>query len=344
MTTPARDSRRSILAFAIPVSVVWTGWLFLMSGRDLWHLFATNWFMSVTMAFGSFVAGATSEGGGAVAFPVMTLVFGISPTIARDFSLMIQTVGMNAAAFAIVLLGIPVEWRVIRWASLGGTLGIVFGLEFVTLAPARAKMLFVSTWLAFAVALYLINRYRDREVHRRIQAFRRRDALLLLATGIVGGIVSSVTGSGLDITTFAVIVLYMSLSEKVATPTSVILMGLNAGVGFLYRGVFGGGAEGISTEAWGFWYVCVPIVVVGAPLGSWFIRGRSRLWIAGFLYLSIAAQYIWALIVLDVPRQPRLAVFSLVILTAGAMAFLHLARAGRRRLERNSVPVRAPSG
>jgi uncharacterized membrane protein YfcA len=315
-----------------------------MSSRDLWHLFATNWFMSVTMAFGSFIAGATSEGGGAVAFPVMTLVFDISPTIARDFSLMIQTVGMNAAALAIVLLRIPVEWRVIRWASLGGALGMVFGLEFVALAPTRAKMLFVSTWLAFAVALYLINRHRHREIHREIEAFGRRDAFLLVATGIVGGMVSSVTGSGLDITTFAVVVLYMSLSEKVATPTSVILMGLNAGVGFLYRGVFGGGAEGISAEAWAFWYVCVPIVVVGAPFGSWFIRGRSRLWIARFLYSSIAVQYVWAVIVLDVLRQPRLALFSLVTLSAGAIAFLHLARAGRRRLERSSVPVGAGPG
>ena len=35
----------------------------------------------------------TSEGGGAVAFPVMTLLLKIKPTIARDFSLMVQSVG-----------------------------------------------------------------------------------------------------------------------------------------------------------------------------------------------------------------------------------------------------------
>ena len=36
----------------------------------------------------------TSEGGGAVAFPVMTLALGIKPTVARDFSLMIQSCGI----------------------------------------------------------------------------------------------------------------------------------------------------------------------------------------------------------------------------------------------------------
>ena len=38
----------------------------------------------------------TSEGGGAVAFPVMTLALGIPPAVARDFSLMIQSCGMTA--------------------------------------------------------------------------------------------------------------------------------------------------------------------------------------------------------------------------------------------------------
>ena len=37
--------------------------------------------------------GMTSEGGGAVAFPVMTLALKVAPTVARDFSLMIQSCG-----------------------------------------------------------------------------------------------------------------------------------------------------------------------------------------------------------------------------------------------------------
>ncbi len=49
--------------------------------------------MSLTMIFGSMVAGATSEGGGAVAFPVMTLALKVPPSVARDFSLMCQSFG-----------------------------------------------------------------------------------------------------------------------------------------------------------------------------------------------------------------------------------------------------------
>ncbi len=45
------------------------------------------------MIFGAMIGGATSEGGGAVAFPVMTLALGIPPSIARDFSMMCQSCG-----------------------------------------------------------------------------------------------------------------------------------------------------------------------------------------------------------------------------------------------------------
>ena len=47
------------------------------------------------MMFGGLIAGMTTEGGGAVAFPVMTLALGIEPSVARDFSLMSQSCGKS---------------------------------------------------------------------------------------------------------------------------------------------------------------------------------------------------------------------------------------------------------
>ena len=56
-------------------------------------MFPDRYALSLTMVVGATVGGMTSEGGGAVAFPVMTLALGIKPSIARDFSLMIQSCG-----------------------------------------------------------------------------------------------------------------------------------------------------------------------------------------------------------------------------------------------------------
>ncbi len=322
--------RNASVSIGVTVTVVWTVWLLLMTQGDRFGLFADNWFMSVTMAVGSFIAGATSEGGGAVAFPVMTLGFKIPPAIARDFSLMIQAVGMTAASFTILWTRTPVVLPALLWSSLGGAMGVIFGLEFVApkLQPAYAKMLFTASWLAFAVALYWINRYRAREVHTRIERFLPRHAVLLIGFGVVGGVISSVTGSGLDIVTFSLLVLRLRISEVIATPTSVVLMAGNAVVGAVYRGAVQGE---LAPEAWNFWWVCVPIVVVGAPFGAWFIRSRSRLFVARLLYGSILIQFVAALLI--IPQSPRLVAFSTATFSLGVLGFWYMARKGVRRLE-----------
>jgi hypothetical protein len=61
--------------------------------HNFFQYFPTHYPMSLTMLVGSAIGGATSEGGGAVAFPVMTLVLKLAPAIARDFSLMVQSCG-----------------------------------------------------------------------------------------------------------------------------------------------------------------------------------------------------------------------------------------------------------
>ena len=300
-----------------------------MWSGERFALFTDNWFMSVTMLVGSFIAGATSEGGGAVAFPVMTLAFGITPPVARDFSLLIQSVGMGSAALTILWTRIPVVLPAVVLASLGGAVGMVVGLEFVAprVAPAYAKMLFTSLWLSFAFALFWINRYREREVLDHLPAFGPRPAALLIAYGVLGGVVSSITGSGLDIVTFSLLVLRFRVDETIATPTSVLLMAGNALVGALWRTQVQGG---VAEATWGYWWVCVPIVVVGAPFGAWFIRGRSRHFVAGLLYTSILAQFVAAVWI--VPQSGALLGFSAAVFGVGVLAFGRMAAQGVRRL------------
>ena len=298
-----------------------------MGWQGNWVLFVDRWFMTLTMCFGSFIAGATSEGGGAVAFPVMTLGFGIHPAVARDFSLMIQAVGMTSASLFIFAFGIPVERRAIVISGIGGAIGIILGLEFVApiVSPAYAKTFFTSLWLSFAVALYWVNRDQHRATNEGIPNVAGRERLFLFAIGLLGGCVSSVTGSGLDILTFTMLTLLFRVNEKVATPTSVVLMASNALVGAIWQGAI---RQEISAEAIEYWWVCVPVVVVGAPLGAYFIRQRTREFIAKLLYVSIAAQFIGALLI--IPLTPGLIVASTLTLVAGICLFAIMASRGRR--------------
>jgi hypothetical protein len=64
--------------------------------HNYFQYFPTHYIMSLTMIIGGFIGGATSEGGGAVAFPVMTLALALEPAVARDFVYMSQSAGATS--------------------------------------------------------------------------------------------------------------------------------------------------------------------------------------------------------------------------------------------------------
>jgi positive regulator of sigma E activity len=71
-------------------------------------------------------------------------------------------------------------------------------------------------------------------------------------------------------------------------------------------------------------------VVVGAPLGARFIRDKSRLFVAGFLYISIAVQYIAALWI--IPQTATSLLFSCTVFAVGTACFWLLARYGQQHI------------
>jgi uncharacterized membrane protein YfcA len=301
-----------------PVAVALMLWFIYMMIQDLWGLFHDNWFMSVTMVFGSFIAGASSEGGGAVAFPVMTLAFGIEPEVARNFSLSIQSVGMTAAAYLIIRNRHQIEYAYLIPVSAGGVLGIAAGAWYIAplVPPAYAKMLFVTFWLGFGIVLFYINHMYKREVVEALPSLQTRDRVQMGIAGVFGGILTAVLGSGIDIFSFSYVTMRYHLSEKVATPTSVVIMAFNAMVGTLIHMLF---LRDISREVFDYWIVSVPVVLVGAPLGAYFISRKTRYFVSRLLYFIILAQFTGAVVILK-PEGILLA-FTVTTLLFGMLFF-----------------------
>ena len=347
------------------------------------------WYMSVTMVFGSMVAGMTSEGGASVAFPVMTLAMDVKPFVAKQFSFMIQSVGMTAAAFVIVYMQVQVEWKSVIYCSLGGLVGVIYGLEEVApvLTPPYAKMYFVTIWGSFAASLYFLNRIHGRKVYVVMDPlhlpgiWKSADltpvwwlnlvlnwkALVLVAAGFVGGVFTSVAGSGIDICSFAVLTLLFRISEKTATPTSVILMAINTVVAMCYVKFMT--REGLSPLAWDFFAVCAPIVVIGAPLGSVLGSYVHRLALAAFVYVTDFVQLVGALVIVQPwshekchkrgPRVPHgtagrwrgtnceplhLCWTSGLIFVAGLVAFWLFQYFGEKLIEKNNAVEKDAEG
>ncbi len=71
--------------------IVWSIWLNTLGIQEAIAYCYNHWEIALTMMFGSIIAGGTSMGGGAVAFPVFTKLLNVSPHDAKVFSLAIQS-------------------------------------------------------------------------------------------------------------------------------------------------------------------------------------------------------------------------------------------------------------
>lgn len=287
------DNKNTLLIYWITALVIVCGWITAMNYLEWWDMFSETWPMALTMVLGSFIAGATSEGGGAVAFPVFTKLFDITPKDAKTFSFFIQSFGMTMAGLFIYLKKIPVLWNVIFTALAAGVFGLVSGELMLTIPDPYPKLIF--TFLVAVFAFFLIyNRWGISDNPVNVFRFEHtRDLLVILATGFLGGMVASVVGVGIDMLIFIVLTLLYGINEKISTPTTVVLMGLLSVAGFIWHAGISGD---VNPDVWKYWMSCVPIVIFGAPFGAWFCSkiGRDQLiWLLLFLIAIEVASTVW---------------------------------------------------
>lgn len=300
--------------------LVYGSWLGYMAASGSWNLFSEHWPVSLTMSLGSFVAGATAEGGAAVAFPVFTKVLSIEPSTAATFGLMIQAVGMTTAAVVIVARRVPILPRVILWVSVGGVFGQIAGTYWISLASPYSKILFTFVATVFGVALVISRWVLKWQPYRTLPRWDGRRALIFAVVGVFGGVFAANTGSGIDMLTFIVLTLAIGIDEKVSTPTTVVIMAINSVVGTFLHGVINQDT-GVAFE---YWLVAVPIVVFGAPLGAYVASKARRDHIIWLLLTLISIELVTTLILVPFNTVAIVMTIAAVLVCAGWFwAMLH---------------------
>jgi uncharacterized protein len=325
-----KRSNRSALRFNLTIALfVWALWLVFGGRVAIHHLFA-DWKVALTMVFGSLVGGGTSEGGGAIAFPIFTKLLHIAPRDARNFSLAIQSVGMGAASLSILYLRIPIERRALLFAGIPGVFGVAFGAYFVApfIPPVFVRTSFTVLVSSMGVALLLINREKTVLRNERIPIFTAREKSILMAAGFLGGAVSALVGTGENSVVFMVMVLLFRISEKIVTPTTVILMTMVTIPGFLLH-VFV--LKDFTPIVMGYWLAAVPVVAVGAPMGAWICSHMNRHSIVLLLLFLIALEFCSTLLLVPMSRPVLWA--SLATLTVCGCIDWAMSQAKRYRPE-----------
>lgn len=303
-----------------------TAWAILFSGRVDGSFLAAHWFYPAVMVLGGFVAGITPEGGGAVAFPLLSIFFEVDRTVARDFSLMIQSVGMTSASL-FILTRPATDVRVFRplfWFVPVAFAGFVIGMQFLQDVPVYLlQALFLSLITTFTLA-YLFGDHRGAEVSLPAGGGKAALAAVLLA----GGLCASLFGTGADILMYTLLVTRFRLREKTATHMSIMLMASLSILGFIYRGLE---ATPLTADQFRTWLTAFPVVLIMAPLGAamlsrirleWMLRALVVLNVGQLLYFNLKDP--------SVAKLAASLVFSVVLMALFAAALDRMALGQRK--------------
>ncbi len=283
----------SLRPFFLWLAAFYGAWLAVVVCGDHWRTLAEHWPIAVTMAFGSYVAGSTPMGGGTVGFPILVLAFDQPATLGRDFSFAVQSIGMTSATIWILCRRTPLEWGMLRWALLGSAAGTPLGVLFVApLVPALwIKVLFAVVWGSFGI----MQLWRMDEVcanEGETPAAHRFDRWAGLACGLgAGATVAAITGVGIDMVLYVILVLLCHADLKIAIPTSVVIMSFTSLVGMATKLA----VTGVQPDVFGNWLAAAPVVALGAPLGAFIVARIGRRPTLTFVSLLCMLQFLWTM-------------------------------------------------
>lgn len=343
---PSRlQERNSTLGRLAPffgwLGVFYAGWLTLVVSGGFSDEVAGHWPIAVAMAAGSYFAGSTPMGGGTVGFPVLVLIFDTPASIGRNFGLAVQSIGMVSASIYILAAGKKIDWALLKWALAGSLVATPLSAAFIApfAGDLLVKLIFAVVWCSFGVIHFLKLKAIVKPEGERIPE-PALDRMTGLAIGLSGGVVASLTGVGIDMIVYAVMVLFYRCDIKVAIPTSVILMaatsliGIGSNVALMQ---FDPVRYAIDPEVFYNWLAAAPVVALGAPLGALVVSRMPRAPTLLIVSALCIVQYVWVL------AEERVTGLVLFTALAGVLAmnalFLVLFRIGQGREAQTHLPL-----
>jgi uncharacterized membrane protein YfcA len=331
--------QRSLIPFLVWLALFYTAWLTLVTAGGHIDTVLGHWPIAAAMVAGSYVAGSTPMGGGTVGFPVLVMVMDLPATLGRDFSFAVQSVGMTSASIYILCRRQPLEWPMLRAALLGTLIGTPLGILYV--APLASdlsiKLLFATMLCSFG----LLHLRRLNEIigyHGITPTDQSFDYKTGFAVGLLGSMtVASITGVGIDMMLYMVLVLLCHADLKIAIPTSVILMAVTSLVGISVKLLLGSVQPGTFEN----WLAAAPVVALGAPLGALVVSRIGRKPTLLLVSVLCVGQFAWTL----VHERHLLTSWNLAAAALGVVVFLlafqDLYQRGNQ-LARRQRPARDP--
>merc|ERR1712137_272181 len=264
--------------------------------------------MSLAMIVGCLIAGSTPLGGAVVAFPVAVLVIKFTPVQGGDFAVLIQSIGMTAAAYLIaVKKSHMVDSYLVQTSCVANTLGVILG--FCLLLPGFwINVTYMTYTLVFAGVLFYKHAVAGKAdpVTYKVNDDCECDGYSwttilstvgLFVSGIIGGILASKLGSGSDTMAYVFGMFVhnplfakkgLAIAESSLTVSSVVIMAYTTVVVTVIRLAQGD----VDRQVFLCWGAVPWIVVFGAPIGSLLLTPQRETFFRRLFYVLAAVQFI----------------------------------------------------
>lgn len=327
--------------FSIWFGVAFLVWIALFLKFDSFSFLNAHWYYPAVMVLAAFVAGSTPQSGGAIAFPALNVFLHVDRALARDFSMMIQSIGLTSASIFILTQKDTVlrNYRRVLFFVPVCFAGFVLGMTTLQGIPVYLiQALFLSLIATFVVAYYL---HKQRGTEESLFVSAAGDAGWLGLTLFLGGMVMSLFGTGVDILLYTLLITRFRMKEKPATYVAIVTMTTMSILGFSYRAFVDHGLSHYQIETW----LCAyPVVLFMAPLGSYVLRRVNVNW----MLLAIVILDVFQLLYFNLNRPSysktlASAVFC-AIFSAVFYFLLRYLRAGRSGVLRAVIPAGLPLG
>ena len=315
----------SLKLWKLSVAAFLMFWLILVAGYGYWPLVREHLATAGVMIALSLVAGSTPMGGGSVSFPILVYVFGETPDDARHLGLCTQALGMTSALLFILGRGTPIEKRVLVTSCAGAAAGMILGTFFAApyLPRGIAKLLFSCLWMSFA--LITLARHQEFCSYKGSPDLTWRRAMNIgVPLGLMGGVIASMIGVGLEMLLYMVLVLLLRCDLRVAVPTAVCAAAFTSIMGTGVHLLIGD----VPLAIFGSWLAAAPLVIFGAPAGAVLVKRIPRTRLLSFVSALCVFQFVCALWATSMGTAEWLVVAA-TMLGANAIYFM-LYRRGKR--------------
>jgi uncharacterized membrane protein YfcA len=212
--------------------------------------------------------------------------------MARDFAMMIQSIGMTSASIFILSHPNTIrnEYKPLLWFIPVALVGTAVGFLTLQQIPVYIiQAMFLSLSATFVIAYYVSE---HRGIRETVELEGKFDQLYLGLVLFVGGLISSLFGTGADVVVYVLLITHFNMTVKKATRMSIVLQAAISIFGYSWRAFVD---RGLTNYQINTWLCAFPVALFMAPFGvyilsrlhvNWMLRAIIALNIFQLLYFN----------------------------------------------------------